>query len=196
MSVSDTRITDEKSHATRRRQYIALPVVFAYGKSFYLACQQCSRSVYATHEDITNAVWTAPVMQRGYSCRDNRPLTLYAVSTGRHDIRDYDIFESPQPWYRPTPVTNAEYVGKLSDHTTWRNFHFNYWDTYGDIWKVFERRNIPHLRYWTGYHMVSDNMVQGIDAYFQYWCQGTPPSDTWEWYWLLDSAAVCMTCTL
>jgi len=94
--------------------------------------------VYATHLETTDAVWTAQrrAPQRGNSLLDNRPVTLYAVSTARHDVRDYDIFESGQPWWRPTPVNDGEYVGKLAYHRAWHNFRFNPWDTYGDRVRV------------------------------------------------------------
>jgi len=136
------------------------------------------------------------VLQRGGVYPDGQQCTLYTVSTSTHDIREYDVFESPQPWYRPTPVTEAEYVGKLAHHATWRLFRFSIAETYKDIWRVFQTHGIGHLQYWTGYHMVSAVEVQGIDAYFRYWCPGTPLTYTWERYWLRDSTAVCMTCTL
>jgi hypothetical protein len=133
---------------------------------------------------------------RGGQYPNGQPMTLYAMSTGRHDIREYDVFESPQPWNRPTPVTTAEYAGKLAYHRVWRDLRINPWDTYTDIWKIFERSGIPHLKYWTGYHMLTTEEVEGVDAFFRYWCPGTPPTNTWERYWLRDSTAMCMTCSL
>ena len=118
---------------------------------------------------------------------NNQRRTLYAVSTPSRDIREYEIFESEQPWYRPIPVTTAEYAGRMVTHESWRRLRLNVAENYRNIWRVFQQNNIEHLQMWTAYHMISSCEVQGIDCYVSYWKPLQPQTTVWERYWLRDS---------
>ena len=126
---------------------------------------------------------------------DNQRRTLYAISTPSHDVHDFDVFESHQPWYRPIPVTTAEYAGKLVTHEYWRRLRLNVAEDCRNLWRAFQQNQVEHLHMWTAYHMISDSEVQGIDCYFAHWKPLQPQTTVWERYWLRDSPAPYVTRT-
>ena len=102
-------------------------------------------------------------------------------------MREYEVYESYQPWYRPIPVDEATYVGKMKDQPWFSGLNASMWEN--DIWMLFERNNVKHLQMWAGYHKVSQTEIMGLDLYFRYWKRNAQPSTFWEWYWLKDRSA-------
>jgi len=118
---------------------------------------------------------------------DGRRRTVYAVSSPLHDFRDYDVFESYQPWWRPIPVSEAEYIGTLAHHECWRRLHLGIDEKFDNLWRVLMRSGQAHLQIWCGYHLNEDGTVSGLDLYFNYWKPYELETQTWERYWLQDS---------
>lgn len=116
---------------------------------------------------------------------------MYAISTGAHEMREYEVYESYQPWYRPIPVDEATYVGKLRDQPWFPRLNASMYDN--DIWNLFSRNGIRHMQMWSAYHMISSEEVMGLDLYFRYWTPNAQPSTFWERYWLKDCSAQQMT---